>query len=209
MLYCYWFFKMASLFISACSRDLKESQKQNVRIMMTEKKETRRSEIGAIFQPPKKEARVAKKIFEQFEITISGGQRTTEDVLGLTHDGKPTRHASINPNINSANFPLPKLIAGKRKLIAIEFSSYVFSEQAIEKARLLGFERPSYSDAFFFDEQFPNKKGWYVFLHEPWQYPGGYSLVVVLTRLGQKRRVRLFPFDDHWNRPRRFVFVRK
>ena len=136
---------------------------------------------------------------------IVGQHKTTEEAV------KAGNYDWANNNVNSRNFPLRPRPVGQKTIEFVEFDHDSISEEAIEKARKRGLERPTYEDALDFGEQYPEeqRKHPIVFLHEPWQSPGGSLLVLVLVNYSSKRNLNLHWFSYRWNRTFVFAFVRK
>jgi len=146
-------------------------------------------------------AQQAKNIFH----LMVGGNRTTEEMV------KAGKYDWSNGGITSKNFPMRPRPAGKRIIELIELDHGPTSEEVLAEAERLGLERPVYEDALFFGEQFPEKQRErpIVFLHEPWQGPGGRLDVLVLRSDSVGRDLRLAWFDGGWSRHYVFAFVRK
>ncbi len=149
-----------------------------------------------------KEARA--KIGKDFRI-IRGGKRTTEEVVGAT------KHTSVNNYINSANFPLAVLPEEEKELVAFQVDGYDHnpsSDEILLEYKKRGLERPTHEDALKFDEAYPNEKGIFVFLHEPWLDPDRYLVVLVVFRGEALRKLYLSWFVRQWSRHDWFVGAR-
>ncbi len=144
----------------------------------------------------------AKNIFR----LMVGENRTTEEVV------KAGKYDWVNNYVTGRNFPMRSRAGGKVTIELVDFGRDISSEEAIKKARRRGFERPSYEDALFFGEQFPEKQRErpIIFLHEPWQEdPDCLPFVLVLYGWSSQRRLYLCWFAAEWCRDYVFAFVRK
>jgi len=136
---------------------------------------------------------------------VRGGKRTTEQVISTT------THTYVNDNINSENFPLAEAPEEERELVAFQFLDWNYnptSEKILSELKRRGLERPTHEDALKFDEAYPDEKGFFVFLHEPWLDPDSYPYVLVVRRDDVNRELDLPWFDVRWGRHSWFVGVR-
>ena len=136
---------------------------------------------------------------------MTGGTRTTDEVIEAGNYGW------TNDMVNGKNFPMRPMPEGPREIVFLEFDHDPGSEEVLVEAQRQGLERPLYEDALFFGEQYPEEQrnAPIVFLHKPWQSPGGFLFVLVLRCGGRDRSLGLGYFDDGWRQRCRFAFVRK
>lgn len=117
-------------------------------------------------------------------------------------------YKSVNPNINSANFPI-RLKRVFRDIMLIESDQSVTLEEALAEALERGLERPVYEDALHFGVEYPwvQRKRCVVFLHEPWQSPCGRLKNICLCSDADGRKLGLSWFGNKWEWGTYFAFV--
>lgn len=142
-----------------------------------------------------------KKIFQ----IVVGGNRTTEEVI------KAGKYDWVDPHIDSKSFPIESRRNDEVTIEIMEDSAFdLSSEEAIRDADIFrGLERPSYEDALFFGEQFPEeqkRRREIVFLHTPWRDSSINDYVLALLSTSRGRELRLFPFNSKWHHSVAFAF---
>lgn len=137
-------------------------------------------------------------------IITCNGHRTSE----LVQLGKYGWH---NPAITDELFPIQPHPPVSRTIEFIECDYEPESEEALEKLKLHGLERPTHEDALQFGVEHPEEQGKrpVIFLHKPVQDPLGNLNVLVLHEAVDERRLILYGFGFRWSRHCVFAGVRK
>ena len=113
--------------------------------------------------------------------------------------------------VDSANFPArPLARRGPLEIVLLAFDGDVDAGAALAAASALGLEQPLYEDALHFGIAHPEvqRQAPVVVLHDPWVGHFGRRDVLALWDNAGRRELGLDGFDDRWNPPCRFAFVR-